>query len=179
MEMRMKMFRSRSNSIAKGCFPAVSGERGSALLEFAFVIVLLLTIMFGIIDFSRAMYADHWVSSAARDATRWASVRGSGCALLTGGCPAASSDVSTYVQSIVPAGVVLNGGTSGPGGLLVQTNWPGTNGSGTSCVANGNPSKSAGCVVKIQVTYFFGFLPLLSKFGPITMSSTSQMTISN
>ena len=47
-----------------------SKQRGASALEFAFVIVLILfPLIFGIIDFSRALYAYHWVSYAAREGT--------------------------------------------------------------------------------------------------------------
>ena len=54
-------------------------QQGASSLEFAFVLILILfPLMFGIIDFSRALYAYHWVSYAAREGSRWASVRGTG-----------------------------------------------------------------------------------------------------
>ena len=52
-------------------------ERGSALWEFAFVLTVMLTLIFGVMEFSQVMYAYHFVSNAAREATRYASVRGS------------------------------------------------------------------------------------------------------
>ena len=41
----------------------------------ALTITFLCSILFGIVDCGRMMYAYHFVSSAARDASRWASVR--------------------------------------------------------------------------------------------------------
>ena len=59
-------------------------ERGSTLVEFALVTVLVLVpLIFGIIDFARAAYAYHYVSYSAREAARWASVRGAQCANLS------------------------------------------------------------------------------------------------
>src|SRR5262249_53550139 len=56
-------------------------QRGSSLVEQAVVLVILLTILFAIIDFGRALYTYHFVSNAAREATRWASVRSSSSTL--------------------------------------------------------------------------------------------------
>ena len=45
---------------------ARNGEAGVALVEFALSIVLALTIIFGIIDFGRAIFAYVWVANTAR-----------------------------------------------------------------------------------------------------------------
>ena len=52
-----------------------STQHGATLYEFAAILPIILFIMLGIVDFGRAMYAYHFVASAARAATRWASVR--------------------------------------------------------------------------------------------------------
>src|ERR1700691_3381541 len=81
-------------------------QRGAVTLEFAFgLLIIIFPLMFGIVDFSHAAYDYHWVSDAARTASRWASVRGASCTLLTGGCPAASADVQTFVKSLVVSGM--------------------------------------------------------------------------
>ena len=74
-------------------------EEGSALVEFAVITLVLLTLLLGIIDVGRALYAYDYVSYAARQATRFAIVRGSTCSGLSGGCPAGPSDIQTYVQT--------------------------------------------------------------------------------
>ena len=61
-------------------FPSViQEERGSGLVEYAVVFLLLMTLVLGMVDFSRAIYAYHFISNQARDASRYASVRGSTC----------------------------------------------------------------------------------------------------
>lgn len=52
-------------------------EKGSVLVESAITVAVLFVILFGIIDFGRALYTYHFVANAAREATRWASVNGS------------------------------------------------------------------------------------------------------
>ena len=54
-------------------------ERGATIIEFAFVLVISLVLIFAIIDFARALYSFHFISEAAREATRFAAVRGGGC----------------------------------------------------------------------------------------------------
>jgi Flp pilus assembly protein TadG len=167
-----------------------SSERGSALVEFALVLTVLFTLIFGIMDFSRAMFAYHWVSYATHEATRYASVHGSTYSsqcptstpfVLTSNCQISSSstaNVTNYVQTFAQ-GVYFNGVTSGAGGLTVTTTWPGSTGSPTGC-STAKGTNSPGCPVKIVVTYIYGFsLPfLVSKVASITMTSTSQVIIS-
>jgi Flp pilus assembly protein TadG len=164
-----------------------SRARGSTLVEFALVaIFVLFPLMFGIIDFARAAYAYHYVSFAAREAARWASVRGANCAnSLPAPCaatPDAGGTVDNFVQSTAPAGLYVNSGAcpASSGCLLVTTTWPGaplgTN-APSSC-GGGSGSNSPGCVVSVEVQYTFGFaLPFLPQ-ATINMSSTSQTVIS-
>jgi Flp pilus assembly protein TadG len=41
-------------------------EQGNSIIEFAVSATVLLTMMFGIMDASRALYADHYTSEMAR-----------------------------------------------------------------------------------------------------------------
>jgi Flp pilus assembly protein TadG len=109
-----------------------AGEQGDEIVEFAIVTVAMLTILSGIIDCSRALYAYHFTSYAAREATRYAVVRGSSwgaasCArVATLDCNASSDSVKAYVKSIVPPGI--DQGTA----LTVTTTWPGAKVAGSS-----------------------------------------------
>ena len=49
-------------------------ERGAALLEFSFMLLLLLILIFGIVDFGRAIYTANALSLAAREGARYAAV---------------------------------------------------------------------------------------------------------
>jgi Flp pilus assembly protein TadG len=137
-------------------------ERGNVLVEFALVSTATLTLMFGIIDFGRALYTYHLVSNAARSATRYAIVRGSTCTVT--GCPATSDSIQTYARGLAPG---IN-----PSSLAVTTTW--SSGTGCNDVANQGP----GCLVAVQVSYPFTFsvVPLLPAFT-MRMTSTSQMVI--
>lgn len=142
-------------------------ETGSTIVEFALTASLLLVMVFGIVDFGRALYAYHYLSNAAREATRWAAVNGSTCN-LDNSCssPAQSSDVNNYVKGITPLGIDWSQ-------VTVATTWPGT-GAG-SCATTNAP----GCNVQVTVSYNFSFLVPLVHNGSITMSSTSEMVIAH
>ena len=153
-------------------------ERGSALLEFGLVAIVLFMLIFGIIDFARAISAYHFVANAAREATRYAMVRGADCSLPTA-CPAQNSDVTAYVKSLATGtGIDSNA-------VEVDASWPSSNG---TCSTN---PKNPGCLVVVQVSYPFKFVfPMMPSrtctvnvgntpaIGNICMSSTSQMVIS-
>jgi hypothetical protein len=152
--------------------PARARQRGATLLESAVMISVLLLMMFGVVGFGTALYTYHFVSNTAREATRWASVRGTSCPLnlpsLPGGCPADDTDVNAYVQNL-STGIGLD-----PTKVTTTTTWVAPPNNLAICTSQ---PKSPGCVVKVQVQYSFQFLfPLLP--SGFTMQSTSQMVIS-
>jgi Flp pilus assembly protein TadG len=138
-------------------------ERGSELVEFAFAVTILFTLIFGIMGFAQAAYTYHFVSSVAREATRYASVRGSACTLLPTDCPITDDEIVTYAKSLVPGGINASK-------LSVTPNHVNPGG---SCKLPSSP----GCAVSVTVQYPFAFLPMLN-LPAVTMTSTSQMVIS-
>ena len=146
-------------------------ERGNSLPETAIVMAVVLMLVFGIIDFGRAMYTYSFVANTARQGARWAIVRGSQCTLLDH-CGALSADVQTYVRS-------LSVGITDPNSITATAAFPG-NGPGCSgAVGTSGVKNVPGCPVVVSVTYnsFKFILPYMP--GPtISMSSTSQMIIS-
>ena len=139
------------------------------MVEFALVLICFLTLLFGLLDFGRALYVYHFVSYAARDGTRFAIVRGASCKTFTTACPAAASDVTNYLETtVLPPGI-------NPTAMTVTTTWPGGN---PGCTDTTQPYNSPGCVVKVNVKYNFSFFIPFIPHLTSTMSSTSQMVIS-
>jgi Flp pilus assembly protein TadG len=160
-------------------------ERGSSLVEFALVLTVLFMLIFGVMDFSRAAYAYNFIANAASEAARYAIVRGATCTTWATACPAAASDITSYVQGLVPAGIqVTSASTCGSssstaGALTVCATWPGTAGGGSACTETNGKANTPGCVVKVQVQYAFQFsLPFLPRSTTYTMTANSQMVIS-
>jgi Flp pilus assembly protein TadG len=156
----------------------VSGENGAAIVEFALSAAILLSLVFGIMGLSMALYSYHFISNAAREGTRYAIVRGSACPSVLPGCPDPGTpvDVQTYLRTASYPG---NGGTFPgiiPGNLTATVTFPTT---GTpACTPSVNPCDNPGNLVQVTVNYQF---PLNIPFVPsetLTMSSTSQMVIS-
>jgi len=143
------------------------GEDGNNLIEYALVFMFFMSMVLGIVDFSRALYTYHFLSDAAREATRWAAVRGSTC-FIDGSCTAEAlqGDIQTYVKSITPPGVNPN-----PPDLTTTASWSGT---GPNCL---NDTHSPGCPVEVKVSYQFKFVVPFIRSTPLTLSSSSEMII--
>lgn len=143
---------------------------GNALTEFALILPFLFAGIFGVIEFGRALYAYHFVSDAAREASRWASVRGQDCNAWAQACPADAANVKDYVTSIAPPGI-----NTDPQMLLVNTSWVTPPGKGNLCrIFQKNP----GCAVQVIVTYQFKFILPFMPTSTYSMKSTSEMVIS-
>jgi Flp pilus assembly protein TadG len=147
-------------------------ERGASIVEFSIAAAALLIVMFGIIEFGRAVYTYHTVSNAARLGSRWAIVRGSGCTAPLDHCNADSADIQAYVQSIVP---LVDSGT-----LEVDATWSTSNDPSVDCSTSDAADNDApGHLVCVTVTYPFHFaIPIVSSI-PLNLSSTSKMVIAN
>ena len=164
------------------------GEEGAALLEYALIFILFMTLLFGIMGMGQMLYSYHFVSSVARDATRWAAVNGATCGTALGGdssCngtapmnngPASTSDIQTYVTNHTPLGIQSSQITTTP-------TWPVQTGGPTICsaaVAGAGPYPNyPGCTVEVQVSYKYTFVFPLIRTTPLTLSSTSEMIIAH
>jgi len=156
-----------------------NGEAGGGLIEFAISLVLILTVLFGIIDVGRAMYAYDWVANAARKGTRFMIVRGTGCANnpmpLLGGCPATATDSLNYITNANGNGLDITG--IDPSQVQVNTLCFATN-----TVARLPPCAPDGGYVQVRVTYTFKFItPFLAAAFPsgVPMTSTSNVVVQN
>jgi len=181
--------------------PLSGSERGTSLVEFALIFILLATIVLGIMSFAHALYAYHFIDHAAKSATRWAAVNGAqcvndgsctapvtctagSCTYCTTGCAAASSsDIQNYVVSLAPPGV-------NAANITATTTWPVQTTSPTACSTTNN---GIGCTVKVTISYPFQFdFPLIDAMVPaattttapcaapgICMQTTSQMIIAH
>jgi Flp pilus assembly protein TadG len=166
-------------------------ERGAALVEYAFILILFLTLLFGIGAFGHALYVYHFVNYAAKQATRWASVNGSTCnsdsscngvGTMNNG-PVTTANLTTYVQNIAPSGINPTGikvtacGVSGGTACAASTPEVCTTAIGSGVDALPATPNYPGCTVQVQVQYTFTLIFPLISTAPITLSSTSDMII--
>jgi Flp pilus assembly protein TadG len=154
----------------------VNDETGSTILEFSLSCMIVIVCILAILDFSRVMYIDHYVANSAREATRYAMVRGStwsgtACTTVaTFSCDATVNDVNSFVTSITPNGMNL-------ANLTIQTSWSGQTASNMPCdTAQG--SNSPNCVVTVEIKYPFNFFTPFLLGTQLNLTSTSSVTIS-
>ena len=167
-------------------FGLVREEHGSELVEFSAVLWLLILLLFGVFEWGYAMYAYHFTTFAAQEATRFAMVRGdtwsqnvtTNCSTsappsftMKYACTASSADIQNYVQSLAPGAINYNNVTINTTSSYI---WPGENPDNTA--SGCSTANSKGCLVKVTVSYTFNFLPFL-KISAVPMSATSEKVI--
>lgn len=150
-----------------------NGEAGTALVEFALSMVLVLTIIFGIIDFGRAMFAYIWVANTARTGARYVMVTGASCLYSNGtSCGASNTQLINYLQN-------------NSQGITFTSTCPISGNQGAVCIQAGCINAVAkdqlpcasGVKGAVQVQYQFGFIcPFLPR-QTWTMTSTSARTV--
>jgi len=141
----------------------------------AFSCTVLFCVLFGICEMSIVMYDYQFCSSAARQATRYAMVRGSTSCTNTpnlSNCGATTGNITTYVRALGYAGIKSSSVTATTTWCSASSTTPTTWGSCSNATSN-----APGNLVKVAVSYPFTFhIP----FGPnlsLSLSSTSQMVI--
>ena len=86
-------------------------ERGAAALEFALILPILITLIFGIIEFGRAFNASITVTQAAREAVRQVALNKGSAAAVTAGTNAANP-LTVTVTPLVPSSGPCTAGTN-------------------------------------------------------------------
>jgi Flp pilus assembly protein TadG len=97
--------------------------RGAALVEFAVSSAVLFLCLFGIVAFCTALYSYNFIGQAAREASRYAMVRGSSCKGLTD-CGITPAQIQTYFKRLGYPGINpanLTATATGSGGTAPVT----------------------------------------------------------
>jgi Flp pilus assembly protein TadG len=136
----------------------LKADEGTSLVEFALSCSVLFMSLFGVFALCGALYSYVFVAEAAREATRYAIVRGSSCTGFSD-CSIDQTMLTAYVQKMSFPGMSKTN-------LSASASWPNGNG-------RGQP-------VYVTVSYS---LPLAIPFWPnsgrvLRISSTSSMAIS-
>jgi Flp pilus assembly protein TadG len=175
--------RTRSN-----CHQLLRCECGAALVEFGFSAAVYFSVFFGVIQMSIGLYTYCFVCEAAREASRYAAVRGSNSCGISSTFPncnllptTSGNPLKTYVQGLgYPGAQSAN--------LTVTATWwePTTNGSGqkswtTACTGatdgSGNACNLVGNMVKVVVTdNYLLEIPFVPRIT-LPVSSESEMMI--
>ena len=141
---------SRRQATARPTGHRITAEQGSTLVEGAFVITIVLLLIFGMIQFSYVVFGYNAIVYSARAGTRYAAVRGS-----SSPSPCSAATVQTQVLNQLP-GIPASA-------VTVTTTWA--------------PNNNPGSTVKVSVSASFSPMANLVMKQGITLSSSSQMTI--
>ena len=151
-------------------------EDGANLVETAVSCSVLFAMLFGMCQMSLAMYFYQFTSEAAREATRWAMVRGSTSCTNTPSltkCGATAADITSYVQNLGFTGIISSNVNVTPQWCSASSSTPTTWGS-----CSGTTSNAPNNLVKVTVSYPLSFHVPFGKSYSLNISSTSQMVIS-
>jgi Flp pilus assembly protein TadG len=154
-----------------GILLVLDAEEGATLIEVAVSFALMIALIVTIFQISLALYASHFVADAAREATRYAIVRGSSSCSnspnLTN-CNATAEQIKSWVRNLGYPGI-------DPQRLNATTTWPS---GGVDCYPSASPCNNPGSLVNVVVTYEFPLSIPFWKSATINLQSTSQMVIS-
>ena len=138
-------------------------EQGAEMVEFAFVVVLLIALLYGIITYGLILAAQATITQAAADAARSGIVMSTQAAQILTADTQAGTDVGW-----------MNKGTCGTSATII------------TCVATEEtcPSNANATCLSVTVTYNYASSPLfpempgLGIFTPSTLSSTNVLQLS-
>ena len=150
------------------------GEEGSAILELAVVLPVLLTIALGVFEFGRLIYSYHLIQNGVRDGARYVA----GLTYDAGNATLLSNNL-TAAQNIAARGVVSGGSN--------RVSWwaPSTVSVGYANVANGPTScgttrcyRGGDNIVVVTVSTSVAYVPLgflgFLGLGDITLATSHQ-----
>jgi Flp pilus assembly protein TadG len=162
--------------LAHSVLARLRDESGLNAVEMAISCTVLFALLIGICQLSLGLYSYQFCSDAARQATRYAMVRGSTSCTNTPSlakCNASTTDISTYVKGLGYTGITSSS-------ITVTTSWCAASSSTpttwSSC--SSGTTNAPGNLVKVVVSYPLSikipFAPTLS----LNLGSTSQMVVS-
>lgn len=170
-------------SAGNGIAPKDLNEQGAALIELAVSLSVFLSVWIGTFFTILALYSYLFVSDAAREASRYAMVRGSQCNTntpLVTNCGTATgvtqAELQTWVQSLGYPGLNKNK-------LTVTVDWLTATSSGSPATTSWIACTGSGCnvpgnMVQVVVSYAFPLSIPFWRATTLNVSSTSDMVIS-
>jgi Flp pilus assembly protein TadG len=176
-----------------------TGRRaGQGLTEFALVLPVLLLLLFGVVDFGRAIYYYIGASEAVAESVRWATLSSTGNPSNADVLAAATPQAPYLTLAPCPNGL-LSGSITGPGspepspgvGWLYVTAPPGGNAAdGANAPGGETGTETPPCATsvpatvgdRLQVTVVYNFQPITPLIqnivgGRILLSSSSIFTV--
>jgi Flp pilus assembly protein TadG len=133
-------------------------ENGQAIVEIAIALPVVAAFLFTMIEICLLFYSYCMISESAREATRYAIVRGATCVTAGGAsCTASSTDINNYVSQLA---------------------WPNLgNGTITAAMTYPDGNENPGNRVQVKVSYVLPYNIPFGANGTLHLASTSVMYI--
>ncbi len=169
------------------------------MVEFALVAPLLLFLLFGIVDFGRAIFYENEITNAVRDGARVAILPSNPCNTTVGpSCTTSEPPGQTVCGAIEHSAALVSQWSCGDGaGYVVPSSGSGTAGtayveidqsnSSSTCPAAGGsapgssvttPRSQGNLLIRITIHYYYRPLtPILSQFFPSTFYLGSSICV--
>lgn len=154
----------------------VFGEEGGTLAETAISFSIFFAVLFGIFEMSVLLYDYAYVANAARQASRYAMVRGYTSCKNTPGltnCGVTPDQIQSYVRGLGYPGVNTQNVTVTTTWLTASSSTPTT---WTACTTS--TCNVPGNLVNVKVSYSYPINIPYSYHSTISISSASQLVIS-
>lgn len=143
-------------------------QRGTAIVEFALVLPLLLILLFGIAELGLLLYDKTVITSASRAAVRQGVAFGE------------NSTGQPLYMSVTNIGQIATGGLST---MLIDFGTASPNVTVTSCTSSGTCSAGAGCSsgnsLTVTVTYAFQGIVLGAALSPFPAALKNALTLTS
>lgn len=160
-----------------GGFRCIASEEGAGLAETALALLVLLPALIGCLQISLAFNSYQDIGDAAREASRWASVRGSTSCTNTPNltyCNATGTQIQSYVRGLGYPGLNSSGLSAATAWCAAST----SSGSTSWATCSSSTAKAPGNLVQVTVTYAFPLTIAYWQVTTLNLSSTSSMVIS-
>jgi Flp pilus assembly protein TadG len=149
-------------------------QRGQTIVEFAFILPLLVLIVIGIIDFSILFYDKAVITNASREGARQGSIfRSNGTSGAYEPLPVGdnASGITKAVNDYLAGRAVTFGGPT----INTQVRWSTTSPPGSWGAWNGSVPAAPGGTIDVRVTYTYSFLAFPRLAGwPGTANITAE-----
>jgi Flp pilus assembly protein TadG len=156
------------------------GRRGQALVEFALIAPIFFLLVFGLIEFGRAVYTIQILDNAAREGARYAIVHGASSNCPSGPMPNGDANycdpAGTKIASVVRRTAIGVGGVNSSD-LVVTSRWCANVNTCTSGLGNGTNARNQSVVVRVAYTYRT-LLPLVP-LPDFTLTGGSTLVINH
>jgi Flp pilus assembly protein TadG len=169
-------------NIAKRLRRRGEDERGAEMVEFAIVVVLLITLLYGIITWGLILASQSTITQAAADAARSGIVQGTGTVTCNGVASVSAAGCAAVQQAATDLGWMNKGACKETVNTTLVQNSTGP----MSCSATTEqcPSAAANTCLSVTVSYGYASSPLfpempgLGLITPSTISSTNVLQVS-